>query len=53
VYICNTSILVENMEVDEYRDTRDWTAPEIGEEDEPTPMYSPIKADRWSCGPVL
>ncbi|KAH9017766.1 kinase-like domain-containing protein [Lactarius deliciosus] len=43
----------ENTEVDEYRGTEDWTAPEIGEEDGPTPMYSPIKADRWSCGCVL
>ncbi|KAH8980622.1 kinase-like domain-containing protein, partial [Lactarius hatsudake] len=43
----------ENTEVDEYRGTEDWTAPEIGKEDGPTPMYSPIKADRWSCGRVL
>ncbi|KAH8987166.1 kinase-like domain-containing protein [Lactarius akahatsu] len=43
----------ENTEVDEYRGTKDWTAPEIGKEDGPTPMYSPIKADRWSCGRVL
>ncbi|KAH9077086.1 hypothetical protein EDB83DRAFT_1674015 [Lactarius deliciosus] len=43
----------ENTEVDEYHGTRDWTAPEMGEEDGPTPMYSPIKADRWPCGRVL
>ncbi|KAH9064005.1 hypothetical protein EDB87DRAFT_1681132 [Lactarius vividus] len=43
----------ENTEVDEYRGTRDWTAPEMGEEDGPPAMYSPIKADRWSCGRVL
>ncbi|KAH9047382.1 kinase-like domain-containing protein [Lactarius hengduanensis] len=43
----------ENTEVDEYRGTRNWTAPEMGEEDGPTAMYSPIKADRWSCGRVL
>ncbi|KAH8976881.1 hypothetical protein EDB86DRAFT_2864191, partial [Lactarius hatsudake] len=43
----------ENTEVCEYRGTRDWTAPETGEEDGPTPMYSPVKADRWSCGRVL
>ncbi|KAH8998393.1 hypothetical protein EDB92DRAFT_1941237 [Lactarius akahatsu] len=43
----------ENTEVDEYRGTRDWTAPEMGEEDGPTAIYSPIKADRWSCGRVL
>ncbi|KAH8979252.1 hypothetical protein EDB92DRAFT_2118863 [Lactarius akahatsu] len=43
----------ETTEVCEYRGTRDWTAPEMGEEDGPTPMYSPMKADRWSCGRVL
>jgi hypothetical protein len=25
----------------------------MGEEEGPTAMYSPIKADRWSCGRVL
>ncbi|KAH9041658.1 kinase-like domain-containing protein [Lactarius pseudohatsudake] len=48
-----TEVQDENTEVDEYRGTRDWTAPEMGEEDGPTAMYSPIKADRWSCGRVL
>ncbi|KAH9003132.1 kinase-like domain-containing protein [Lactarius hatsudake] len=43
----------ENTEVDKYRGTRDWTAPEMGEEDGPPTWYSPIKADRWSCGRVL
>ncbi|KAI9443372.1 hypothetical protein H4582DRAFT_1924231 [Lactarius indigo] len=43
----------ENTEVDEYRGTKGWTAPELGEEDGLTPMHSPIKADRWSCGRVL
>ncbi|KAI9459836.1 hypothetical protein BJY52DRAFT_1264037 [Lactarius psammicola] len=43
----------ENTEIDEYRGTKGWTAPEMGEEDGPTPMHSPIKADRWSCGRVL
>ncbi|KAH8982669.1 kinase-like domain-containing protein [Lactarius deliciosus] len=43
----------ENTEVDKYRGTRGWTAPEMGEEDGPTAIYSPIKADRWSCGFVL
>ena len=43
----------ENTEIDEYRGTKDWTAPEIGKGDEPTLMHSPIKADRWSCGRVL
>ncbi|KAH9168835.1 kinase-like domain-containing protein, partial [Lactarius sanguifluus] len=43
----------ENTEVDKYRGTRGWTAPEMGEEDGPRAWYSPIKADRWSCGRVL
>jgi tRNA A-37 threonylcarbamoyl transferase component Bud32 len=43
----------ENTEVDKYRGTKNWTAPEMGDEEGPTPMYSPIKADRWSCGRVL
>ncbi|KAH9052928.1 kinase-like domain-containing protein [Lactarius deliciosus] len=43
----------ENTEVDEYHGTRDWTAPEMGEEEGPRAWYSPIKADRWSCGRVL
>jgi serine/threonine protein kinase len=43
----------ENTEIDKYRGTKGWTAPEMGEQDGPTPMYSPIKADRWSCGRVL
>jgi len=28
-------------------------APEIGEENGPSRMYSPILADKWSCGRVL
>jgi serine/threonine protein kinase len=43
----------ENTKIDEYRGTEGWTAPEMGEQDGPTPMYSPIKADRWSCGCVI
>ncbi|KAH9176203.1 hypothetical protein EDB89DRAFT_2066023 [Lactarius sanguifluus] len=43
----------ENTEVDEYRGTKGWTAPELGKEDGLTPMHSPIRADRWSCGCVL
>jgi hypothetical protein len=44
----------ENTEIDEYCGTEDWTAPEVGERDSPTPpWYSPIKADRWSCGYVI
>lgn len=43
----------ENTEIDEYRGTTDWTAPEMGTQDGLTPMHSPIRADRWSCGRVL
>ena len=43
----------ENTAIGEYRGTEGWTAPEMGTEDGPTPMHSPIKADRWSCGRVL
>ena len=44
----------ENTEINGYWGTEGWTAPEIGKEDGPTvTMYSPIKADRWSCGSVI
>jgi serine/threonine protein kinase len=45
----------ENEEIDGYRGTRGWTAPEVGKRDSGSPasMYSPIKADRWSCGHVI
>ncbi|KAF8257687.1 kinase-like domain-containing protein, partial [Lactarius quietus] len=43
----------ENMESDEYCGTEGWTAPEMGKQAGSTLMYSPIKADRWSCGRVL
>ena len=43
----------ENAMIDEYCGTENWTAPEIGKQDGPTPLYSPIKADRWSCGRIL
>ena len=33
--------------------TLEWMAPEIGREDEPKRLYSPIRADLWSCGLVL
>jgi len=36
-----------------YRGTPSWTAPEVGTEDGPQMTYSPILADRWSCGQVL
>ena len=39
----------EDEEVDDQCGTKRWTAPEV----EKKIMYSPIKADRWSCGRVL
>ena len=43
----------ENMETIGYLGTEGWTAPEIGKQDGPMRIYSPIKADRWSCGRVI
>ena len=39
----------EDEEVDDECGTENWMAPEI----EKKPTYSPIKADRWSCGRVI
>jgi serine/threonine protein kinase len=33
--------------------TPSWMAPEIGRQDGPRCLYSPIRADLWSCGRVL
>jgi serine/threonine protein kinase len=41
----------EDEEVDDECGTKHWMAPEV--EDEKLSTYSPIKADRWSCGCVL
>ncbi|KAI9512458.1 hypothetical protein F5148DRAFT_1373161 [Russula earlei] len=38
----------ENEKVDDRCGTKHWMAPEIGKS-----WYSPIKADRWSCGHVI
>ena len=43
----------ENTKIVEYCGTEGWTAPEVGTQRGPALMYSPIKADRWSCGRVL
>jgi serine/threonine protein kinase len=40
----------QDQEIYGYRGTRGWTAPEVGK---PASTYSPIKADRWSCGHVI
>jgi hypothetical protein len=49
------SVRVESDEtkVQGYRGTLCWTAPEVGTEVGPSMTYSPILADRWSCGRVL
>jgi serine/threonine protein kinase len=39
--------------VDRWCGTPEWMAPEIGHEDGPKSLYSPIRADLWSCGLVL
>ena len=44
----------ENELRDEYRGTKsEWTPREMGDQDGPTLVHSPIGADRWSCGRVL
>lgn len=46
----------EDEEIEGLRGTRGWRAPEMGDDEEevgPPPLFSPIRADRWSCGKVL
>jgi serine/threonine protein kinase len=43
----------EEQEIEGYRGTPGWTAPEIGHEGGPKRRYSAIKADRWACGRIL
>ncbi|KIY47125.1 kinase-like protein, partial [Fistulina hepatica ATCC 64428] len=40
----------EDEEVSDHCGTKGWEAPEVKSE---WPTYSPIKADRWSCGHVI
>ncbi|KAL4256150.1 Kinase-like protein [Pleurotus pulmonarius] len=40
----------DDEEVDDHCGTEGWVAPEI---EMRSPTYSPIKADRWSCGAVI
>ncbi|KIY46356.1 kinase-like protein, partial [Fistulina hepatica ATCC 64428] len=40
----------EDEEVSDHCGTKGWLAPEV---ENKLPMYSPIKADRWSCGHVI
>ncbi|KAI0257396.1 kinase-like domain-containing protein [Lactifluus subvellereus] len=39
--------------IDRWCGTPKWMAPEIGHEDGPKYLYSPIRADLWSCGLML
>jgi serine/threonine protein kinase len=46
----------EDIEVEGICGTQGWRAPEIGDDEDevgPSPRFSPILADRWSCGSVL
>ncbi|KAJ2929563.1 hypothetical protein H1R20_g7533, partial [Candolleomyces eurysporus] len=43
----------EEQEIEGYRGTPGWTAPEMGHEGGPKRRYSAIKADRWACGRIL
>ena len=44
----------ESAMTDEYHGTkREWMAREMGDQDGPTLIHSPIRADRWTCGRVL
>ena len=44
----------ESAMTDEYHGTKsEWTAREMGDQDGPTLIHSPIRADRWTCGRVL
>ncbi|KIY48598.1 kinase-like protein, partial [Fistulina hepatica ATCC 64428] len=40
----------EDEEVSDHCGTKGWLPPEV---ENKLPMYSPIKADRWSCGHVI
>jgi hypothetical protein len=40
-------------EVEGFRGTEGWTAPEVGQEHGPTQRFSAIRADRWACGWIL
>ena len=48
VFVCD-----EDEEIKGYAGTPGWTAPEIGDENSPPQKYSPIRADRWSCGRMI
>jgi serine/threonine protein kinase len=39
--------------IDRWCGTPEWMTPEIGHQDGPRRLYSPIRADSWSCGLIL
>ncbi|KAH9004373.1 kinase-like domain-containing protein [Lactarius hatsudake] len=43
----------EDEQIDDYLGTEGWMAPEIGTRDGPRQPYSPIRADKYSCGRVF
>ncbi|KAH8988788.1 kinase-like domain-containing protein [Lactarius akahatsu] len=43
----------EDEQIDDYLGTEGWMAPEIGTRDGPRQLYSPIRADKYSCGRVF
>lgn len=52
----DTAIILgdENEEVDGYRGTEGWTAPELGNpDDKEDRKFKPIPADLWACGRVI
>lgn len=57
LWITDFSVSVFVSDADEviegYVGTPGWTAPEIGDENGPPQKYSPIRADRWSCGRMI
>lgn len=52
-YGISIRVMSEDIKVQGYRGTPLWTAPEVGTEDGPAMSYSPIRADRWSCGRMI
>jgi serine/threonine protein kinase len=51
----SVSVFVGNEDemIEGYTGTPGWTAPEVGDVDGPPQTYSPIRADRWSCGRMV
>jgi len=43
----------EDDQINNYLETKGWMAPEIGTKNGLNQLYSPIRADRYSCGHVF